>query len=112
MPIMPAKGGWNLELVTDADCGIHVGGVKVVTAGQAVVHAAVHDARVSIEVMIEEVVRVEGECLETSAASAVRSGRAAGYLARGVGILLDAIVRSRKVEIRYDGVAHADPVHL
>src|SRR5580704_17396475 len=99
------------KLVTHADRGVHVGGVESVAAGQAIVHAAVHDARVRIEVVIEEVVGIEGERLETSAAGAVRGGIAAGNLAGAVGILLDAIVRSRQVEIRYDRVASADPVH-
>ena len=75
-------------------------------------HAAVHGAKIGIEVLVEPVVSIEGKGLETAAASAMRSGRATRLRAGAVGVLSIAVVSRRQVEVRNDGVANAGPIHL
>ena len=68
------------EFVAHTNGGVDVGRVKV-AARHAIVDAAVHGAQVSVEVLVEVVVGIEGKGLEATAAGAIHRRRAAGLLA-------------------------------
>ena len=62
--------------------------------------------------LVEVVIGIEGNCLETTAASAVRGRRATRLLSGTVRVLLIAVVSRDQVEAGSDRVANAGPIHL
>src|SRR5690242_19291557 len=76
----------RLEFIPPTKGGIDVGRGKII-AGQSALHAAVHGAKVDIEVLVEPVVEVEGNRLEAPAANAMRCCRAARLRSGAVGTL-------------------------
>src|ERR1700684_2760536 len=74
------------KLVADAKRGIDVGRLQI-AAGHTIVHAAVHDAHVYVEVLVEAVVGIERKRLKAAAASAMCNGHATGLASGAVGVL-------------------------
>src|ERR1700683_4701565 len=99
------------ELVAHANGGVDVVRGEV-AAGRSVMHAAVHGAHVSVEVLGEPVVGVEGKSVQASAAGAVRDSRAVCLFPGAIRTLMVAVICRGQVEVRTDAVAYAGPIHL
>src|ERR1700683_3385968 len=99
------------ELVAHANGGVDVVRGEV-AAGHSVMHAAVHGAHVSVEVLGKPVVGVEGDSVEASAAGAGRGRSAACLLPGAIRTLMVPVIRRGQIEVRSDTVASASPIHL
>src|ERR1700722_8907051 len=103
------RWGLRSELESHPDRGIDVGPLECISIGHAIEDLAPHGAGIAVEAFGEGIDCIERNRFQAAAAVAGDVGAASRIGARGVRILVIAVICRGKVQSRERGVAYTGP---